>query len=157
MYICRFLFKEYFFFFQKLRTTPYSLVNLLFFYRLRDKSLKFSWFDNFFFTPTHKWCRLLTKLDFNMAFEIVPFISDRSQQFSSLYPYFTLAKTSLQQFHTSSGSHVPCRCCSLWRPLGWTPEPQLLTTQDMESAMKAKSSQSQRRENPFACHHHQHH
>lgn len=75
-----------------------------------------------------------------MAFEIMPFISDRSQQFSSLYPYFTLSQDIL-----AAVPHLFCFPCSLQvlflvEAPGWTPEPQLLTTQDMESAMKAKSS-----------------
>lgn len=142
MYICIFLFKEYFSSFLKLRTTSYSLVNLHFFNRLSDKSLQFFWFDTAFYT--HNWCRLLTKLDFSMAFETVPLISDRSQQFPSLYPYFTLSQDILAA--VPHLSWFPCSLqvlflveapCSL---LGWTPEPQLLTTQDMESAMKAESS-----------------
>lgn len=100
-----FIYKEYLFFPQKWRSTPYSLVNLQNFYKCSDKSLKVSWLDIGFYTP--KWCRLLTKLDFNRLLRLCPsFLPDHSSfpLFIHILPW---AKTSLQQIHSWLRAALP--------------------------------------------------
>lgn len=134
-------------FFQKWRPTPYSSINLQIFNGFSHKSLKVSCLDIVFYT--HKWRSLLTKLNFAVAFEIVPFISTRSQQFSSLYLYFTLSQDILganpQLAQGSSSTHllVSCRCYSSWRPRaaswdGFLSHNCWPQRNHVESAMKAK-------------------